>query len=131
MMEDHDYQRFLTGINLLAEVLGDSVTELKLKGFWGIFRDRVTIDEWEYCCLKTMEEQRFHKIPTPAMLMDEVREHRKLVREMEQRPAPSTKEILQLREELISEEERKAFFAKILGDDRLKDPIPPYEQEAP
>lgn len=128
MMADHDYPRFLTGINLLAEVLGDPVTELKIKGFWGLFRDRVTIDEWEYCCMKTMEEQRFHKIPTPAMLMDEVREHRKLSRQQQQQAQRQTLQLMAPEESL---EKVRELIAGVFRDDRLKDPIPPYEEEAP
>lgn len=99
-----------------------------MQGYWGLFRDKITLDEWECSCVKAMEEQTFHKVPTPALLMDSVRVYRQLAREQREHARRQTRQLMAPEESL---EKVRELIAGVFRDDRLKDPIPPYEQEAP
>ena len=49
-------------------MFADELTEPRQRLYWQLFRDRVTIDEWEEACTQAMQRETFHKVPLPAAL---------------------------------------------------------------
>lgn len=127
-MEQMEHPRFLLSLDALAELFSDPMSELRKRAYWGILRDRISLEEWEYGCMQAMERETFHKVPLPAVMLDYAREYRKVKREERDRAQRQTLQLMAPEESL---EKVRELIAGVFRDDRLKDPIPPYDQETP
>jgi hypothetical protein len=126
-MDDSDFPLFLAALNELSVLCCDELTQVRQRLYWQFLRDNMCLEEWQYACEQVMLREIYHKVPMPAVLIEYAREFRK--RKREQRPTVSPP--LQLREDLVGQEQVKALLASVWPNDRLKDPPPPYETEAP
>ena len=129
-MDLEQYPMFLTALETLAAVCADPLEEIRLKAYWELMRDRLTLEEWCYACTKAIEQETHHQFPMPAVLLEYVKEYRWWQREATQRPPPPR----QIREDLVSQEEVRRLLASIWPEERerwAKDPIPPYEEDVP
>lgn len=128
-MTPEQYPMFLTALETLAELCRDPLSELRLKTYWELMRDRVTLEEWRYACVQAMEREIQPRVPMPAILLEYALECRKLHREHQSDPPP----LRRLREDLVSQEEVRRLLASVWPEERdrwAKDPIPPYEEDA-
>lgn len=123
-METQDSRRFFVALSSMAEFLGDELAESRQRLYWDLMAPLASIEEWEYACHQALLRQEFHKVPLPAVMLDFVREYRKIRKEERGRVRHH-----ELTAEQIPLEELKAFTDSMWPDDRLKDPIPPYETE--
>lgn len=124
-MDDTDSRRFFSALTFMAEMCADELSELKQRGYWSLLQDKLSIEEWEYGCMQAMERETFHKIPMPAVLLDYGREYRHARRAQREQAARQTKRLMAPEESLHTV---RALIASVWPDDRLKDPIPPYEE---
>ena len=116
-LRTEDMTRFITALYSMALMFADEIGQDKIRLYWETFRDKVSIDEWEYACRAAITHETFHKVPLPAVLLGYVTERRdeaaRLRREAA-REAPATREqLLQLREQLVSPEEVQALIASV------------------
>ena len=92
----------------------------KKHAYWRALED-MPLEAVQYACTEVLKTETF--FPLPAILRSHAREWTKMARH--QRPQP-----LQIREDLLNHQEVQALITNIWPEerDRLKDPIPPYEE---
>lgn len=62
---------------MLAEVCRTELSEISMRAYWDFFESRCTIDEWEAACEITLEREKFHAVPMPAVLLEYATEIRR------------------------------------------------------
>lgn len=68
---------FLQGLFLMGECFTDPLSEIRQRLYWSLFEQRCTLEEWQSACLMAMQDETFHKVPTPAVMWDYVKKYRK------------------------------------------------------
>lgn len=76
LMTLDDSPRFFQALAAMGLIFSDDLSKDRQRLYWEIFRDRITLAEWEYACHQAISRETFHKVPLPAVLMDYVRECR-------------------------------------------------------
>lgn len=85
-MHQDDELRFSKALAEMALMFADEVSKPRARLYWELFRDSVTIAEWEYACMQAITRETFHKVPLPAHLMTYVEEYRSArLRQIEER----------------------------------------------
>lgn len=133
-MQVNELPAFLTELNRMAMLFCDEMSKERVQLYWELFRDKVSLEEWQYACRKAMLGVEFPKVPMPAILMDYVKEFRSLQLLEAQRAQRAEKPPLQIREEQFSLEQLRQLQMNIWPEERdriLKDPIPEYDKEQP
>jgi len=120
-METNDVERFFQALTNMAVMFSDEMSKERLRQYWQLFEDKVSIEEWEYAAEQAMLRETFHKVPLPAQLMDYVREYRQkqkewLAQAQRAQGSPTEQRLLQLRESLVDPAEVRALIEKALPD---------------
>ena len=76
MLTQDDRPRFFHALAAMGVMFSDELTQPRQKLYWESFRDRVTVQEWEYACAEAIGRETFHKVPLPAHLWTYVEEYR-------------------------------------------------------
>ena len=69
-----DRTRFFHSLNAMGTMFSDEVSKQRMALYWDIFRDRITIDEWEHACAQALVQEDFRKVPLPAVLLRSIHE---------------------------------------------------------
>jgi len=75
-MTQDDAPRFFEVLNELAVFFSDQLEKERQRLYWALFRNEVSLPEWEYAAAQAMWRETFHKVPLPAVLMHFVQELR-------------------------------------------------------
>jgi hypothetical protein len=75
-VEPTESTRFLELLNALGVMFSDELSRPRQLLYWETFRDRITLEEWEYAASAAIQRETFHKVPLPAVLMQYVLEYR-------------------------------------------------------
>jgi hypothetical protein len=122
-MQDTDQQGFLIALNTMGEFFSDELSELRQHTYWGILRERCTLEEWHYACTQAMAGETFNKVPLPKVLLGYVQEHREAHRTQRQREeradgSHTEAQLLQLREALVLPSEVRRLIESIWPEER-------------
>lgn len=110
----------------MGVIFNDDLSPVRQKLYWALFRDCVTIDEWEYASLQAMARETFHKMPLPGQLLDYVREYRRVQRD-NVRCADGVltrKPQLELRDSLVDPAELDALIASVWPEEHAAPKYP-------
>lgn len=124
-MEPTDATTFGMHLDQLGSVFNVELPLQKKHGYWIALVD-LPLEAVQYACVEALKTETF--MPVPAVLRSHAREWTRLARH--QRPQ-TDHDMLAIREALMGEEEVRKLIASVWPDDRLKDPIPRYEADAP
>ena len=69
-----DRSRFFRSLNAMGTMFSDEVSTQRQALYWDAFRDRITIEEWEYACREAIAKVAFNKLPLPAVLLGYIHE---------------------------------------------------------
>lgn len=113
-------------LDQLAAVFNVRLDLPKKHAYWVALEDQ-KLEAVQHACAEVLKTEGF--FPVPAILRTHAREWQKVQAQRAMMP-PSEREVLALREATMPLEEVRALIAEVWPEDKLKDPIPPYE-EAP
>ena len=65
-----NYEAFLLELGKLSEVCCDAMSEMRLDLYWQTLGPLMTLQEWQTACQQTMRNQKFHKVPMPAIFLE-------------------------------------------------------------
>lgn len=125
-MEPTDVKTFGMNLDQLGAIFNVELSLQKKHGYWIALED-LPLEAVQYACKHVLKTESF--MPVPALLRTYAKEWARLSVEQQRSQRP-----LALREDLVSQEEVRTLLASIWPEERerwAKDPIPPYEQEAP
>lgn len=90
--------------------------------------DDLDFEAVQYACKQIYRQETF--MPVPAIMRSYAREWAK-AHAQERQPAPTEQQWLRLREAELEPGAIKDFIASLWPEETLKEPPPPYDQEAP
>jgi hypothetical protein len=120
-MEQAQSPRFFKALAEMGLMFGDELTKPRQLLYWELFRDKITIEEWEFATSQAMTKETFHKVPLPAALMEYVREHRrqqraKILEEQCHEHTASRQRLLEIREKQVDTGEIERLIASVFPE---------------